>query len=471
MDIDTTHNDCLDTAAKQPTSLKRFQNDWQSDELTITQSIAFLYNNELGSDVTFIVNKNKIPAHSLILTVRSPVFCTMFKDSCWKESVEKQVTTEDWLNVEYFLQFLRFLYTDKCLMTWKNIFTLVYLAEKYQVSFLKSECEKFLRGRLAEETVLLALQESMHEENRGTTTSIIDHEKLQERCMGYIGLYTEKCINTAMFLMLDKEALKMILHDDNLTITELSLYLKTIEWCKVYLESEKVSFNGENIRQHLSDVICLLRFPCMNAEEFAKNVACDRDLEGMLLSKEIADVYTFVTLKNSSFVPTLKFNTEPREFGRFKIHRLSLLPNDSPNETYYGNDLFASLTLEKATRGIFLLGVSISSSDLQEVQNVRVEARRRNSYSNRHIACQVFEGGEIPGQGANALSIFHLIFDEIVSIPQNEPYEITLRLRSYYETTPSAGETCEAKDEDGLITFTYKSVGHNMREFLYWPMD
>ena len=321
----------------------------------------------------------------------------------------------------------------------------------------------------------------MHEENRGTTSSIVDHEKLQERCMGYIGLYTEKCINTDMFLMLEKETLKMILHDDNLTITELCLYLKTTEWCKVYLESEKASFNGENIRHHLSDVIFLLRFPCMSAEEFAQNVASDSDLEGMLSLKEIADIYTYVTLKNSSFVPTLMFNSTPREFGRFKIRCLPLLPNDSTKEVYHGrfrkcSGFSASLTLEKATGGIFLFGVSILASDLQEVQNVYVQVVKRNSYPDRNISFQVIEAEEIPGQGSNAVdghtpTIFRLKFDKVVSVPQDEAYEITVTLSSSNGAALSAGITYEVMDKDGLITFTYKLVGHIMREFLYWPMD
>ena len=51
-----------------------------------------LFANEFLSDCTFVIGRNKIPAHKFILCSKSPYFFAMFKDKNFKESLSSQVS-------------------------------------------------------------------------------------------------------------------------------------------------------------------------------------------------------------------------------------------------------------------------------------------------------------------------------------------------------------------------------------------
>jgi len=89
-----------------------------------------LYNNQFGSDVTFLLpqsNNETIKAHRLILSIRSPVFKAMFFDSNMLEQSQDQATIrEESMSKGALTQFLRYLYTDKIELTGENGMT-IYL--------------------------------------------------------------------------------------------------------------------------------------------------------------------------------------------------------------------------------------------------------------------------------------------------------------------------------------------------------
>ena len=156
--------------------------DWQSERLTIQESISFWFNNELLSDVTFRIKENTIPAHKFVLASRSSVFFAMLygpaanlgKDT--KEVVPEVITITDCQNRECFLEFLRFLYTDNCGINWSNVFTLMPLADKYFVQGLLNACGMFLEGKLSVENVISAFKGSLRYRQKD----------LEKRCLLFI---------------------------------------------------------------------------------------------------------------------------------------------------------------------------------------------------------------------------------------------------------------------------------------------
>ena len=63
-----------------------FDDDWQTKCSTLSDRTKFIFNNELLSDVKFVVtvsdseseSKKIIPAHKFVLAISSPVFYAMF---------------------------------------------------------------------------------------------------------------------------------------------------------------------------------------------------------------------------------------------------------------------------------------------------------------------------------------------------------------------------------------------------------
>ena len=55
-------------------------NDWQNNFEALAKCSGYALDNQLYTDVCFLVgpNKDRVPAHRLILTLRSPVFKSMF---------------------------------------------------------------------------------------------------------------------------------------------------------------------------------------------------------------------------------------------------------------------------------------------------------------------------------------------------------------------------------------------------------
>ena len=93
--------------------------------------------------------EERIPAHKLILSMRSPVFRTMFS-SGMAEAISNEVRIQDF-DAAVVKEFVGFLYTDHCNVAalQKHPEQLLAAAVKYEVSALKTLCEKSLSSTLS----------------------------------------------------------------------------------------------------------------------------------------------------------------------------------------------------------------------------------------------------------------------------------------------------------------------------------
>jgi len=100
-----------------------------------------------GSDVTLVASDGKeFPAHTLILSSRSPVFSAMFEHGM-KEKQEKRVTIED-LDSGVVSSLLDFMYTDSVPLPAILDPQLLFAANKYQIPTLKTVCEESMIANL-----------------------------------------------------------------------------------------------------------------------------------------------------------------------------------------------------------------------------------------------------------------------------------------------------------------------------------
>lgn len=116
-------------------------------------NFARLYKNDVYSDVEFVLrdrdgNRVKIPAHRLVLMVRSSVFERMFYGDL-KE--DRTVTIVD-VSAEAFAEFLQLFYLTKVELTTDNIGEVLKLIDKYDASGLWPVCEAFMDKTLTEVT-------------------------------------------------------------------------------------------------------------------------------------------------------------------------------------------------------------------------------------------------------------------------------------------------------------------------------
>lgn len=279
---------------KHPIFTNNFSNDfdfdWQATKLTVKERISHLYNNDLMSDVTFLVKNDssgihsRIPVHKFILAASSSVFFAMFHGPIAESRDEIEIP--DCENSECLLEFLKFIYADEIDLNWNNSFNVLYLSKKYMIPALSIRCCEFLAKTLTKENVLAVLQQSVK----------LDEPGLRARCLEFIHPVISQVLEMEAFLYLDIDSLKIILQEDRLQIPEISLFLAVEKWCKSKVSRRKMNDCPESWRRVLSDAIYLIRFPCMTSQEFAKHCM----FSGLLTMEEIRDLSYLTILPSGS---------------------------------------------------------------------------------------------------------------------------------------------------------------------------
>ncbi|XP_043287596.1 TD and POZ domain-containing protein 4-like [Venturia canescens] len=118
----------------------------------VIRSSETLYEKKTFSDVTFVFDDKELPAHKVVLALRSKVFEAMFL-SDMKEKDTSTVEIVD-TTAEIFEEFLKYLYTGELNDLKNKVEEMLLLADKYQVCELKDLCENFLLENISEGNVI-----------------------------------------------------------------------------------------------------------------------------------------------------------------------------------------------------------------------------------------------------------------------------------------------------------------------------
>ena len=208
--------------------------DWQTTKGTVQERTAFLFNNSLMSDITFVLTTDtdgtqvRVPAHKLVLAISSPVFEAMF----YGELAEKGEIELPDTELPYLLEFLRFLYCDEVDLTTDNAFGVLFLAQKYIVPSLADKCWAFI-------------------------------DKNTCAC-----LESDNAVST-----FNSEMLTSLAKRDTLQINkELELFEAMKHWAEKRCTAEGLEPSGKAIRRALGDVMNLFRWPAISQLDFAQHV-------------------------------------------------------------------------------------------------------------------------------------------------------------------------------------------------------
>ncbi|XP_055952767.1 uncharacterized protein LOC129988544 [Argiope bruennichi] len=160
-------------------------NSWNK----LSMDLKALYQDSLDTDVTLIVGTDKIRAHKLILTARSPIFKKIFHHDM-KEAEQNSVIITD-VQFSALQRLVEFLYAGIILdgekdMNLQELFDLYYAAGKYEIIDLRVMVGNSLMSRTrvdnASETLVWA--------DRHNDTD------LKSRLMNFIGINFEDVYNT-----------------------------------------------------------------------------------------------------------------------------------------------------------------------------------------------------------------------------------------------------------------------------------
>ncbi|XP_056614758.1 BTB/POZ domain-containing protein 2a isoform X3 [Triplophysa dalaica] len=230
--------------------------NWQATKSTVKERFAFLFNNEVLSDVHFLVGKGmgvqRIPAH-------------------------------------------RFLYSDEVQIGPETVMTTLYSAKKYAVPALEAHCVEFLKKNLRADNAFMLL----------TQARLFDEPQLASLCLENIDKNTADALAAEGFTDIDLDTLVAVLERDTLGVREVRLFGAAVRWAEAEAQRQQLQTTPENKRRVLGKALSLIRFPLMTIEEFAAGPA----QSGILADREVVSLFLHFTVNPK---PHVEFIDRPR---------------------------------------------------------------------------------------------------------------------------------------------------------------
>ena len=274
---------------------------WQAKRSTIVERTTFIFNNELLSDVKFVVpvstgeseSKKVIPAHKFVLAISSPVFYAMFYGQLAENTDSIELPDCDH---ESLLEMFRFMYTDEANLSGSNVMQMWYLANKYMVPCLVKKCAAYLRENVNATNVFGILSHAQKFEDKD----------LENRCWEVIEKKTEEAVTSDEFFTVERSVFESVVKREKLTVKEVELFKAVDHWATKESERQGKNPEGDVKRGILGEeIVKAIRFPLMSMKEFA-SVAIDSHI---LTFKETEDMMKYYS--NVLMTP-LPFVQEPR---------------------------------------------------------------------------------------------------------------------------------------------------------------
>lgn len=414
--------------------------NWQGTKATMRERIAFLFNNEILSDVTFLVGRGaqqqRIPAHKLVLSCGSAVFDAMFNGTLATASSEIEVPD---VEPAAFLAVLLFLYTDEIQIDPETVMTTLYTAKKYAVAALEKHCVDFLKTNLTSDNAFLLL----------TQARLFDEPQLASVCLDTIDRFTTEAFNADGFTDIDIDTLMIVLKRDTLHVRESKLFQAVLRWSEAECVRRQLPVTPENQRLVLGNALSLVRFPLMSKEEFTAGAA----QSGLLNYSEILSLFSYFILNPK---PSVGFQTVPRCSITGKEQTVCRFQHTSSEWGYSGTSDRIRFSVDKR---IFLIGYGVyGSMQKPAIYDVTVELIHTAS-------------GKVIAKNATSFSCdgskytYRIMFKELAEILPNTIYTASATFKgplSYYGTKGLKTVLMDYDSGNGKVKFEFSSeMGDN----------
>ncbi|XP_048829818.1 BTB/POZ domain-containing protein 9 isoform X2 [Brienomyrus brachyistius] len=213
----------------------------------LSEQLGALVPGEDYSDVTFIVEEKRFPAHRVILAARCHFFRALLYGGMKESQPQAEVPLGD-TRAEAFSMLLQYLYTGRASLSSAREETLLDflgLAHRYGLQPLEDSVSEFLRTILHTHNVCLVFD----------VASLYCLDTLSAACCAYMDRHAPEVLVSDGFLALSKTALLTVVRRDSFAATEKDIFLALSRWCR---------HNGESTAQ---EVMSVVRLPLMSLTE------------------------------------------------------------------------------------------------------------------------------------------------------------------------------------------------------------
>ncbi|CAH3135304.1 unnamed protein product, partial [Pocillopora meandrina] len=202
-----------------------------------------MFNNELLSDVKFIVRDPEGGAHKFVLAISSPVFYAMFFGELAETT--NSINSSD---CEYpsLLELFRFIYSDEVNLDADNVMQVLYLAKKYMLPSLVDQCTDFLGKNLDASNVFHVLPEAQTYEEKN----------LVDKCWKVIDEHGDEAVKSDAFATIEKSLLEEVVERESLNL------FKAVDcWARRECEKKNLIAEGSVKREILGErIVKAIRF-------------------------------------------------------------------------------------------------------------------------------------------------------------------------------------------------------------------
>ncbi|XP_021469605.1 BTB/POZ domain-containing protein 2 [Oncorhynchus mykiss] len=414
--------------------------NWQATKSTVKERFAFLFNNEVLSDVHFLVGKGmgvqRIPAHRFVLAVGSAVFDAMFNGGMATTSTEIDLPD---VEPAAFLALLKFLYSDEVQIGPETVMTTLYTAKKYAVPALEAHCVEFLKKNLRADNAFMLL----------TQARLFDEPQLASLCLENIDKNTGDALAAEGFTDIDLDTLVAVLERDTLGVREVRLFVAAVRWSEAEAHRQQLQPTPENKRRVLAKALALIRFPLMTIEEFAAGPA----QSSILTDSEVVSLFLHFTVNPK---PRVEFIDRPRCCLRGKECSITRFGQVESRWGYSGTSDRIRFSVN---RRIFVVGFGLYGSihgptDYQvNIQIIHTDSNTVLGQNDTGFSCD------------GSSNTFRVMFKEPVEILPNVNYTACATLKgpdSHYGTKGMRKVTHESSSTGTKTCFTFcYAAGNN----------
>uniref|UniRef100_A0A1A8GB19 BTB (POZ) domain containing 2 n=1 Tax=Nothobranchius korthausae TaxID=1143690 RepID=A0A1A8GB19_9TELE len=414
--------------------------NWQATKSTVKERFAFLFNNEVLSDVHFLVGKGmgvqRIPAHRFVLAVGSAVFDAMFNGGMATTSTEIELPD---VEPAAFLALLKFLYSDEVQIGPETVMTTLYTAKKYAVPALEAHCVDFLKKNLRADNAFMLL----------TQARLFDEPQLASLCLENIDKNTGDALAAEGFTDIDLDTLVAVLERDTLGVREVRLFGAAVRWAEAEARRQQLQPTPENMRKALGKALTLIRFPLMTIEEFAAGPA----QSSILMDREVVSLFLHFTVNPK---PRVDFIDRPRCCLRGKECSITRFGQVESRWGYSGTSDRIRFSVN---RRIFVVGFGLYGSihgptDYQvNIQIIHTDSNTVLGQNDTGFSCD------------GSANTFRVMFKEPVEILPNVNYTACATLKgpdSHYGTKGMRKVTHESSSTGTKTCFTFcYAAGNN----------
>ncbi|XP_067105427.1 BTB/POZ domain-containing protein 1-like isoform X1 [Osmerus mordax] len=413
--------------------------NWQATKSSLKERFAFLFNNELLSDVRFIVGKGRqaqrIPAHKFVLAAGSAVFDAMFNGGMATTSAEIELPD---VEPAAFLALLRFLYSDEVHIGPETVMTTLYTAKKYAVPALEGHCVDFLTKHLRADNAFMLL----------TQARLFDEPQLASLCLDTIDKSTADAINAEGFTDIDLDTLCAVLARDTLGIRENRLFGAVVRWAEAECYRQQLTLTSENKQKVLGKALTLIRFPLMTVEEFAAGPA----QSGILFDREVVNLFLHFTVNPK---PRVDYIDRSRSCLRGKEGSINRFQQVESRWGYSGT---SDRIRFNVNRRIYVVGLGLYGS-IHGPTDYQVNIQIMDSDNSQTLG-QNDTGFSCDGSA----NTFRVMFKQPLEILPNVSYTACATLKgpdSHYGTKGLKKVTHESSTGTKTTFFFFSSPGNN----------